>query len=289
MLISESARIPYRRKKGGEGAGWATGPFSYPLGVAMATFQFVLSGILGLIVLDMKVESPFGLWPSVLFPTLSGLFGISTLLESLRGGATIPHQRIEEQGVESSDAVPSIASGTVAGSVVGFLPGMSGGVATVIAMLFRKEPKPSSVIMTLSAINTANSFFVLAALFLILRPRSGAAIVVDELIDVKEWQSGMPIEFSLLLISALLASMIGFFLTLYLGKKMVNVMPKLPYSKVAIGIIIFIAAMVFAFTGWKGMLILAVSTAIGMIPPLVGIRRSHNMGVLMVPVLFMLW
>ena len=156
-------------------------------------------------------------------------------------------------------------------------------------MLFRKDPKPSSVIMTLSAINTANSFFVLAALFLILRPRSGAAIVVDELIDVKEWQAGMPIEFSLLLISALLASVIGFFLTLYLGRKMVNVMPKLPYSKVAMGIIIFITAMVFAFTGWKGLLILAVSTAIGMIPPLIGIRRSHNMGVLMVPVLFMLW
>jgi putative membrane protein len=47
--------------------------------------------------------------------------------------------------------------------------------------------------------------------------------------------------------------------------------------------------MVFAFTGWKGLLVLAVSTSIGMIPPLTGIRRSHSMGILMVPVLFLLW
>jgi putative membrane protein len=99
----------------------------------------------------------------------------------------------------------------------------------------------------------------------------------------------MPVELSLLLMAALLASVLGFFLTLYLGRKLVNIMPRLPYSKVALIIIAFVTMLVFAFTGWKGLLILAVSTTIGMIPPLVGIRRSHNMGVLMVPVLFMLW
>jgi putative membrane protein len=143
--------------------------------------------------------------------------------------------------------------------------------------------------MTLSAINTANSFFVVAALFLILRPRSGAAIVVEELIDVRRWESLMPLELSLLLMSALLSSLLGFFITLYLGKRLANLMHRIPYTKVVLGIIAFITATVFAFTGGKGLLILAVATAIGMVPPLVGIRRSHNMGVLMVPVLFMLW
>jgi len=289
MLASETASIPYRKVNGPEGPRWMEGPLSRTFGVGMATFQFLMAGILGLLVLDMEVTSPFGLEPSILFPTLSGLFGVSTLLESLRGGASVPPQRIERQEVDLREALPSIASGGVAGSVVGFLPGMSGGVATVISMLFRKDPKPSSVILTLSAINTANSFFVLAALFLILRPRSGAAIVVDQLIDVTRWEGMMPSELALLLISALLASAIGFFLTLYLGAKLANLMPRLPYSKLVWGIITFIVAMVFIFTGPIGLLVLGVSTVIGMVPPLVGIRRSHNMGILMVPVLIMLW
>ena len=166
---------------------------------------------------------------------------------------------------------------------------MSGGIATVIAMLFRKDPKPSSVILTLSAINTANSFFVISALFIILRPRSGAAIVVDQLIDVRQWSAQMPQELSLLLISALIASTLGFFLTVFMGKRLANIMPRMPYRKVVVGIIAFITVMVFAFTGWVGVTILAVSTLIGMIPPLTGIRRTHSMGVLMVPVLYMLW
>ena len=167
---------------------------------------------------------------------------------------------------------------------------MSCGVATIIAMLFRKDPKPSSVILTLSAINTANSFFVLSALFLILRPRSGAAIVVNELIDARKW-SGMlpPQDLSLLLISALIASCLGFFLTLALGKKMANIMPKLPYSKLVLGRISFIASMVFVFTGPLGLLVLMVSTVVGMIAPTIGIRRSHAMGVLLLPVILMIW
>ncbi|MDG6225440.1 MAG: tripartite tricarboxylate transporter permease [Candidatus Thermoplasmatota archaeon] len=289
MLVTESASIPYLRKRNEEGITYEKGLLSRPLGVALACFQFVLAGTLGLLILDMNVSSPFGLMPSVLFPALSGLFGTSTLIESLRGGASVPHQRIERQGVDLKEAAPSIVSGGIAGSVVGFLPGMSGGIATVIAMLFRKDPKPSSVILTLSAINTANSFFVLSALFIILRPRSGAAIVVDQLIDVRQWSAQMPQELSLLLISALIASTLGFFLTLFMGKRLANIMPRMPYRKVVVGIIVFITAMVFAFTGWIGVIILAVSTMIGMIPPLTGIRRTHSMGVLMVPVLFMLW
>jgi putative membrane protein len=47
--------------------------------------------------------------------------------------------------------------------------------------------------------------------------------------------------------------------------------------------------MVLAFTGPLGLFVLAVSTAIGMIAPLTGIRRSHGMGVLLLPVIVMLW
>ena len=291
MVVSDTSKVPYVRRRDGNGRlTLENGRFSPTLGVLCAVFLFTLSGLLGLAVLDLEVPSPFGLPSSVLFPTLSGLFGTSTLLESIRGGASIPHQRIEDPRIDVGDAVSSTTTGGIAGSIVGFLPGMSGGVATVVAMIFKKDPKPSYVILTLSAINTANSFFVLCALFLILRPRSGAAIVVNELITVEAWDSVLPpLDLTLFLISSLLGSCFGFFLTIFLGGKLANVMPKLPYSKMAWSIIIFVTLMVIATTGLLGLLILAVSTAIGMIAPLIGIRRSHAMGVLLLPVVIMFW
>jgi putative membrane protein len=291
MLVTETKKVPYIRKRTPQGrTEWSEGRFSGVLGVAGAACLFLTAGVLGTIALDLRISSPLGLPSTALFPLLSGLFGTSTLLESLRGGASVPEQRIERSSIDVKEAVTGITSGGIAGSVVGFLPGMSGGVATVIAMIFRKEPKPSSVIITLSAINTANSFFVLGALFLILRPRSGAAIVVNELVEVHQWSGALPpSELVLLMISALLASCLGFYLTLKLGARLANIMPKVPYDKLAWGIIIFIVVMVLAFTGPLGILVLAVSTSIGMIAPLTGLRRSHAMGVLLVPVIVMIW
>ncbi len=291
MLLTETSRIPYRPVRGEDGTlRWEDGTFSRTVGVMCAMMLFILAGGLGLVVLDLPVRSPLGLPATVLFPTLSGLFGTSTLIISARDGAVVPPQTMEAPDIYLKEAGPSIVSGGVAGSVVGFLPGMSGGVATVVAMLFRKDPKPESVIITLSAINTANSLFVLGALFLILRPRSGAAIVVNDLVSVTRWDDVLPPQaLSLLLISALIASSLGFFLTLFLGKRFANIMPRIPYPKLAWGIVIFIALMVFAFTGPLGFFVLLVSTCVGMVAPMIGIRRSHAMGVLLVPVMVMLW
>jgi putative membrane protein len=291
MLVTETKKVPYKPVRDKEGAlHWEEGKFSQILGVGAAFLLFLTAGILGMIALDLRISSPLGLPSTALFPLLSGLFGTSTLLESLRGGASVPQQRIEKMTLDPKEAVSSITTGGIAGSVVGFLPGMSGGVATVIAMIFRKDPKPTSVILTLSAINTANSFFVLSALFLILRPRSGAAIVVNELVEVSEWGGALPpVELALLMMSALIASCLGFFLTLTLGARLANIMPRIPYGRLAWGIIGFIIVMVLAFTGPLGLLVLAVSTSIGMIAPLTGIRRSHAMGVLLLPVILMIW
>jgi len=289
MLTTETSKLPYPTIHDGRIC-LEKGRFSRTVGVLAAFGLFLIAGLMGLAVLDLPVSSPFGLPSTVLFPTLSGLFGTSTLLESVRGGASVPEQVIEAPEIDGAEAASSIVSGGFAGSVVGFLPGMSGGVATVVAMLFRKDPKPSSVILTLSAINTANSFFVLSALFLILRPRSGAAIVVDDLLEVVQWiEPAPPSTLALLLMAAILASTLGFFLTIKLGGKLANLMPRIPYGKLAWGIIIFITLMVLIFTGPLGILVLAVSTSVGMIAPNIGIRRSHAMGVLLLPVIVMIW
>jgi putative membrane protein len=266
------------------------GTFSHSLGVLQAVFVFTLAGAFGFVMLNLTVVSPLGLPATVLFPALSGLFGLATLLESVRQNPAIPAQKITSPDINRRDTRKSIVSGSIAGSLVGFLPGLSAGVATVMTMLFRKNPDRKQVIVTLSAINTANSFFVLIALFLIMRARSGAAIVVNQLISVQHWGGHiMPETLAYLLIGGLFAATLSFFLTLSIGKKFSKIFSRLPYRTIVIIIIILIILMVFLFTGFLGLLVLAVSTSIGLVPQFLGIRRSHCMAVLLVPVILMLW
>lgn len=266
------------------------GTFSHTLGVLCAIFVFSMAGIFGFIMLSIPVSSPFGLPATVLFPALGGLFGLATLLDSVRQNPVIPKQEISSPEIDKKEVGKSITAGSIAGSIVGFLPGLSAGVATVMTMLFRKNPDRKQVIITLSAINTANSFFVLIALFLIMRARSGAAIVVNQLLSVEQWSGNlMPEILAYLLIGGLFAATLSYFLTLKIAKKFAHVFGKIPYRKIIISIIVFIIIMVFIFTGMMGLLILGVATSIGLIPPYLGIRRSHCMAVLLVPVILMLW
>jgi len=47
--------------------------------------------------------------------------------------------------------------------------------------------------------------------------------------------------------------------------------------------------LVFLFTGALGLLVLLVGTCIGLIPICFGVRRSTCMGVLLLPIIVMLW
>ena len=47
--------------------------------------------------------------------------------------------------------------------------------------------RSEDVIMTLAAVNTAASLTILAGLFIILRPRNGTTIVIDQMVTVEEW------------------------------------------------------------------------------------------------------
>jgi len=273
---------------------------SRTLGILLALLVFFMAGIFGFVVLSMDYYKPF-FWPApwllpesmmppaVLFPMLSGIFGLSTLLDSLGSDESAPPQRITKPDVPGKETAKSILSGTIAGSVVGFLPGMTSGIATIMAMIFRKDTEKKQVIVTLSAINTANSLFVLVALFLILRPRSGAAIVVNQLISVELWDSLlMPGSLIYLLMAVLISSAVAFLSTCAIGRIAARHFHRVPYKKLIKGIIGFIIVMVFVFTGWIGLLILAVGTLVGMLPIRLGVRRSHAMGCLLLPVILLI-
>ncbi|OYT60886.1 hypothetical protein B6U81_04245, partial [Thermoplasmatales archaeon ex4484_30] len=159
--------------------------------VIHASAIFFLSGIFGMLIFNLSLSSPIHAPASPLFPALAGLFGMPTLLLSLKE-REIPPQYIEEAEVDVVEAGKGIGIGTASGSMVSILPGVTSAVATIIALVARGKRNKEDTIVTLSAVNTANAFFVVLALFVVERARSGAALAIQEMKSILKWDSIMP-------------------------------------------------------------------------------------------------
>ncbi len=257
--------------------------------ILLSSFVFMLSGLFGYVILNMPVHSPFFFRSSMLFPALTGLFGLSTILFSLLYTPEIPEQRLEEPEMEIGETTKSVISGSVFGSMVSFLPGITSAHATVMAMLARRNRQPEEVITTLSGVNTSNVIFCLATLFLISRARSGATMAISNLLQVQPWTTVIPPSTLIyLLIAVLIASAFSFFITKYVGKQFSRLFVKIPYRKMLISIAVFLSVLVFLFTGFLGLLVLFIAACIGLIPIYFGVRRSNCMGVILLPIIVML-
>ncbi len=249
---------------------------------------FLFSGALGLVALDLPTPSPLGFWGSPLLPLLLGLFGLPALLISSAGPPEIPPQRLEEPTVAPGPAAVSVASGTVWGAIMGLLPGVTSAQATVLAMLTRRRREPEQVVLTLSAVNTANALFVLASYFLILRPRSGAMASISHFLPPEPWGGlAPPPALAGLLTAVVVAALVGYVAVRWMGRGLAPLLARVSYTTLSRGLLVFLVALTFLFTGWMGLAMLVPATAIGLLPPRLGVRRTHAMGVLLLPV--MVW
>jgi len=272
--------------------------------VIFASMLFMLSGLLGVILLYMGFGGyATGFLPiggSVLFPIFTGMFGFSSMLWSLITMAEIPEQIGDIKRLDKTSIIKGAIFGTLCGGMVGWLPGVSSGVATAIVgsamsagekngcgMAETRLKNDRLYILSLSGVNTSNTFFALVALFVILRGRTGAMVFVKELLDITPWYniSAPPQLFLYLLLAAIISGIISYPLTIIIGRKIAEVYTRVNYRRLTLCIIVAVSVLIFLFTGVWGMLIAAVSTAIGMLPPRLGVKRVHLMGVLMVPII----
>ena len=238
-------------------------------------YVFMISGIFGLIVLNIpNLKQP-------LLPMLSGLFGISTLLVSLFQEVEIPKQRITEMvKVPKLKGLKAILGATISGSLIGIFPGLGSAQAAIISMQFVGELGVYAFLVLIGGINTVNFVFSLVTLYTIQKARNGTVVAIFEILK--------SISLNDLLIfmgAALLAGGIATFLTLKIAKLFSGLITKISYPKLVLGVTLFIVALVFYFSSWLGLLILIVSTAIGIVPALIGVKRSLAMGCLMLPVI----
>jgi putative membrane protein len=234
-----------------------------------------LSGIFGVIVLGSTVVKS----ENVLFPVLSGMFGLSTIIISINERSKIPEQKKDsELKITKWQLIKSCFLGSVAGIIVGFLPAIGVSQAGTMVQYIGGMGESRSFLVTLSGINLSNEAFSLISLFLVNNPRSGASVAIQKIL------TQLTLYDVLLLVGVIcFVSGIAALLTMFLGKRIPNFLAKLNYKYLSIFVISFVLVMIFLLSGVYGLLIAFTSTSIGLLCAFLDIRRSHCMGVLLIP------
>jgi len=142
------------------------------------------------------------------------------------------------------------------------------------------------VIAILSATNTAVTVMVLAFLYLVGRPRSGAALALNMMYPIDPWSAiEPPPDFIRLLAVTVASGLIAVPIMIKVGKGMLKLHELIPLRSLVMGVIVFVSILVWLSTGWIGIGVLITGTILGLMPPRIGIRRSHGMGIILVPIM----
>jgi len=240
-----------------------------------ALIVFLLSGTLGLIVLSMpNLSNP-------LFPMLSGLFGISTLIISLLRRESLPAQiTIKETPLDKKKTIKALVSGQASGFLTAVFPGLGAATAAVISLQFTKKLGDHGFMILIGAINTVNFTLSLLTLLVLGKARNGAVITVQKLLE-----NITLAHILLFLCTALIAGGTAFILGMLISRGFSKLIMKVNYRVLVLGIISFIFILTIILCNPLGLLILVVSTAIGLIPPEKKLPRVHSMGCLLVPII----
>ena len=120
----------------------------------------------------------------------------------------------------------------------------------------------------------------LLTLLVLNKARNGAVITVQKLLETITLT-----HILVFLCTALIAGGFAFILGVYISRGFSSLITKINYRALVIGIISFIFILTIVLCNPLGLLILLVSTALGMIPPEKGLPRIHSMGCLLLPII----
>jgi len=237
---------------------------------------FLASGLLGWLTLDVDPAAPLAAG-GMLAPLFTGLFGAPVLVDAL-GGSGVPPQSDARITMSRSGVGATAAAGSVAGAVVGYLPGVSAAIASVLALpaVPSRDPDRGFVVAT-SGANTANTVFALFALVALGTPRTGVMVALERV--------SVPFALPILLVATATAAACGFTLLLLVGDAYLRIVGNADYTRVSAAVLGLLGCLSYLFAGPVGVGVFAAATALGLLPPRVGARRVHLMGVLIGPLM----
>jgi len=229
-----------------------------------------LTGILGLCVLNLNIKEP-------LLPLLTGLFGTSMLIKSIKEKTKIPQQILETEKISNKEISKPLFGALISSLLCGFLPGLGSGQAAVLGSQISKTDNKSFLIL-LGATNVLVMGFSFISLYAISKTRTGSAVAIQQLLGTLNDKT-----LFLIIITCLISGIISFYLTLAISKKFTKLMEKINYSLSSLIVLFILIIITFIFSGFSGLLVLIISTFTGIFCISLDVRRTHMMGCLLIP------
>ncbi len=249
--------------------------------LGMGVFVFVAASVLGMFIFYntiIPVESAF----QSLMPVFIGLFALSSQVMTVVSRAHIPPQYFAPTvDAAPHDIVRGSLTGLVAGMFSSLTPGLTPGPALLISAHATASSGEKQFIMGGGA---ARVLYYIGALVLFFMPdvymrRGGAAINISLFFVPETVEQYYLISGVIALSGAVSLLLLPFFaracslLTRSVGFRPINA-----------GAAVFLIAIVWYVTGWRGLVLMFVATALGLVPNLWHTRRIPLLAILLVPV-----
>ncbi len=234
-----------------------------------AFLVFSLSGVFGFVTLNALPSE------QSLFPALTGLFGLSTLVISITTRMKLPPQK-KQREIKANWLKGSVA-GWIAGMLAGLLPGIGSSQAGVlVAQILRARMR--EFLIALGGINTSNIFFTFIVFYVIGKTRSGAVWAISQLMDAVSF-----FDVAMLVVVGFITCFISCILTIKIGGLVIDHIKNVNYTKMMLLTTIILFMLVFIFTGILGILISLTGMFTGLLAISFGVKRAHLMGFLLLP------
>ncbi|MEM5874368.1 MAG: tripartite tricarboxylate transporter permease [Candidatus Aenigmatarchaeota archaeon] len=236
---------------------------------------FIISGIFGILVLNgLNIPEE-----SKLLPCFTGLFGISSLLTSIYTKTKLQKQKTDfNLGLNKINILKASFAGSIAGFLVGLLPGIGVAQGIILVSSFFKISNPVGFLLVQGSVASSDNIFSTAAVYLIGNPRSGASVYLERIVDKLEIK-----HLFLVLFSFGISLALSSFFVFKLSPLVFKLIEKIDYKTVNISVISFLVFIVFIFSGFIGLYLLFIATLIGFLNIKFNVNRSFSMGFLILP------
>ncbi len=244
--------------------------------VVNAFVVFLMAGFLGLFSFNLPVKEP-------LLPLLSGLFGVSSLVVSIKAKVGIPKQKIKplkEIKLGRKEFLKSFFAASVAAPLCSFLPGIGSGHAAVISGEitgnFGRDRK--SFLFLVGSLNTIVMALSFVTVYAIGKSRTGAAVAVEKILG-----EITPMNLGIILVVVIVSSVLAFIEGINLSKFFSSHINKFSYAKVSFVVILILFVVNLVLSNFYGLVVLATASAVGVFCITSRVRRIQLMSVLLVP------
>ncbi|MCK5449234.1 tripartite tricarboxylate transporter permease [Candidatus Pacearchaeota archaeon] len=239
-------------------------------GKIKAIIIFTLAGFLGIASMNLNIQQP-------LLPLLTGLFGASTIINSIKSKTKVPPQKIEKLQITKKELIKPTIATILASPICSFFPGLGSSQAAVIGSKITGKLNTKQFLILLGSVNTLVISISFVTLFLIQKSRTGAAATISQITPIDQNL------FLIILTTIFITTIFAIPLTIQLSKLFAKNIHKIPYTKISSIILIFLTIIILTFSNFNGLLVFITATILGLTCIEFQTRRSFLMGAILIP------